>query len=66
MATANLHARKPVESGASVWNHFSEAERARMLDEDSLALSIVSAELVSIVCLGFVLIAITLGAILWG
>jgi hypothetical protein len=51
----------------SLWsNCFSTNQRERMLKDDSAAFSTVSLELVSIVSLGFVLVAISVALIVVG
>jgi len=66
MATAHVptsaHQHETVHPALA---HFTPAERERMQKEDTLAFSIVSAELVAIVSMGFVLVGITLCAILF-
>ncbi len=57
-ATSSSETHRPANA------YFSDAERERMMKEDSLAFGIVSAELVAIVSLGFVLVGITLCTIL--
>ena len=66
MATVN--ARKSfnvVEHGQPAGSdYFNPSERQWMKQEDSTALTTVSLELLAIVCLGFVLVGATVGAIL--
>ncbi len=65
MATANFAPAAHEEAVHPALAYFSPAERERMQKEDTLAFSIVSAELVAIVSLGFVLVGITLCAIVF-
>ena len=68
MAVVNLPKSGSVtEQNHPTWNDFfGPEERERMLREDSTAFSIVSLELVSIVCLGFALVGFTVVSILLG
>jgi len=63
MATVHVPASVE-ENNRSFWTHeFSHAEREHMLKEDSTAFGTVSLELVSIVSLGFLLVAISVALI---
>ena len=66
MAILDSHnATEIIKQSHPIWNSsFGPAERQHMLHEDSTAFRSVSLELVSIVSLGFLLMAVTIAAIL--
>lgn len=70
MATAHSqqqHSIELLERQHPEWcRQFDAAQRQRMMQEDLTALGTMSLELVSIVCLGFVLIGLTVAFIAFG